>query len=283
MTQFPSSQPRESNSKLVLIAIVVAVAAFILGNLYVSLVRQQAMPGQTTIYRLNQTVRPGDVFDPDMVDAFNIPSALATSFPDAINIPAQMYNREGQTIRRRGNHLEVFTTRLFDDSDRDRPDQGITREFVDKAIQVNPRRLPGYMRTDMVVNILAPFDTGNKIEILPVLEKVRIRSVGAVTADIEEEQGFGRVRIPNYNTITVTLRPDQARDIEQISRIIVGEFDIQVRNPSDESNHFSETAGGRINPRVLTLVEETQTPARRTGVGAGGGAGGGRGFFNPAN
>ena len=190
-----------------------------------------------------------------------------------------MYNREGQVSRRRGDHLEVFTSRLFDDSDQDRPDQGITREFVDKAIQVNPRRLPGYLRTNMVVNILAPFDTGNKTEILPVLEKVRIRSVGAVTEAIEQQEGYGSVRIPNYNTITVTLRPDQARDIEQISRIIVGEFDIQVRNPSDESNHFPETAGGRINPRVMTLVEETQTPTRRTGgIGGPGGAGGGRGF-----
>jgi len=272
MTQFPSTQPRESNSKIVLIAIVVAIAAFILGNLYVSLVRQQARPGQLTIYRLNTSVEPQDTFDRTMVEATYIPADLEPSFPGAITSRELMLNREGQRFMRRADFQSILTDELFDDRQRNRIDEQLSDGRVDKAIQVNPRRLPGYINKlgNLRVNILAAFDVGGRIEIIPIMERVEVRSIGSITAEDVVDAGVTGPRSLNFSNITIAVTPQQARDLERISRVIVGEFDIQIRNPNDQTVHFQETRNEQINPRALEFVEQARSAERRTGGGFGG-------------
>src|SRR5690606_24479486 len=182
MNQVNPQQP-QGGAKLVVVALGVALAAVIVVNLYVEQVKAQVRQDSFTLYRLNRSLRPGERFKLDFVDAVQWPKSFEGSAQGLVRDDGAQA-RVGDEIRRfaeQGQFLrnDAFTAPALENDYR-RPRIGM--RFV--KLKVNDEAVPGNLQPEMVVDIFAPFPSGTGVpEILPVMERVKVVAVGTRTAD----------------------------------------------------------------------------------------------------
>lgn len=253
MSQFtpPPSPAPQGSTKLVVIALIIAAAAVVLVNVYIGVLRKQAQTSAFTVYRLKQSVRPGDKLTDRHVEAVAVPEDFQSAFSNAVD-PTGLETRLGEIFRRPADRADVLTYDLFLDPDENELDRRISRDMRLVALPVNPRRLPATLRPGMFVDIEAPFPSTGVPNVLPVMERVRVMAVGSHSV-IDEATSEGKARLGSYSTISIEVTPSQATQLSKIAKAVTGDFEIQLRNPGDHSTPKIPTGG--LNPEVLQLIE----------------------------
>lgn len=255
MSQMPSSTPPAANStRLVVIALVVALAAVALINIYVEMVRRQAQPGAFTIYRLNRAVRPGDKLNERMVDPIRVPEQFQETFNNAVGeegLSAYL----GEPFQRAASANDPLTSNLFIAPDDDEIDRQISPQKRLIAIPVNSRHMEEVLRPGMYVDIEAPFPSnGPKPNVLPVMELVQIMAVGDRSVVDEESSGASqRGRVGRYSHILIEVTPSEATQFSKITKLATGDYELHLRRPGDSDR--PKIPDGGINPIVLRLIE----------------------------
>ena len=245
-----------SASTFWIVALVVAVVAVVLVNVYVEVREKRNVEDQFTVFLINRSVRPGERLSERDVEAKAVPQRFGEAFkfavePDKDGRPSAI----GDTFQRPANSGDVLWYNLFTKSADDDLDHQITDQMRLVALPVNSRMLPGNLQPGMFVDIEAPFsvvDGGSTV--LPVMEYVRVLAVGNVSIVDQESTRGGRPRNPSsYRTISIEVEPDQATDLSMIQKIAIGDFELHLRNPADQST--PKIRAGGINPDVLRLIE----------------------------
>jgi Flp pilus assembly protein CpaB len=238
----------------VLIALGLALLAVILTNLYIETVRRQSSQDAVVVYLLTRPVRPGDTLRGQDVKAHRFPKAFADSFKemgamDEQGLNIRLTNRNA--LQRPASQGDLLTYRLFDPPTSLELDRNIKVGHRLKSLQVNSRTLPGALREGMFVDLAAPFNTGNGVEVLPVMEHVQVIALGTRTIFDQSEEG----RTPrSFQTITIQVESQQALQLTAIERLALGDFELHLRNPGD--NTTPNIPDGGINPRLLALIEK---------------------------
>jgi Flp pilus assembly protein CpaB len=111
----------------------------------------------------------------------------------------------------------------------------------------------------MFVDLEAAFQTQYGIQVLPVMERVKVIALGSATS---YEAATSRVSQSRFSSITIEVTPDQATQMNLIERTMVGDFDLTVRNPGD--TELTKIPTGGINPAVVELVERRRPAAGAT-------------------
>lgn len=250
MAQTRKLQPPPGNPRLVIVAVIVAIAAVVLVNVYIGMIRAASRPGAITVFRLNVSVRPGDKLYARDVTAVKVDKRFADAFKNAVkaNDRGQPF-RLGTTFQRRAGMNDILTYNLFEPPEQNRLDLTIDPGMRGVALTVNSQKLPGDIQPGMYVDLQAPFRNRNGAEpVLPVMERVKVLLVGSQSVLDQREPGNARA-VTNYSTITVEVTPEQALELSQIQHLAAGGFEINLRNPGDEST--PGIPGGGINPEIL--------------------------------
>ncbi len=253
MAHTPSTQAPPGSNRLVIIAGVVALAAVIVVNIYVAMVRRQVHQGQFTVYRLKTTLKPGDKLSAKDVSPESMPQSYWDSFEGMIreepgggddSLTAQIGQRVKVAVRR----SQFLTYDLFTNPNDVPLDTKIDQNMRLIALPVNPRTLPGNLTPGMNVDIEAQFPGGN-INVLPVMENVKVFLVGAQSMTDENDRRGQR----NYSTISIQVTPEEATSLVKIKKLVLGDFEMQLRNPND--NGTPKIPEGGINPMLLRLID----------------------------
>ncbi|MFW6059122.1 MAG: RcpC/CpaB family pilus assembly protein [Phycisphaeraceae bacterium] len=263
MTQLPAaSQSPQGSTKVVIVALVLAGVALVGVNAYIEYVRSQMRDDELMVYRLNQSVEPGDELNEDMLIDSPVQDRYRDSYDNAVKAGADLQARLGQTFQRYANRNDFLTYDLFVDPEEHELDRRITMGNRLIALPVNPRNVTGGLRPGMFVDIDAPLPgTGGDVE--PIIERVKVLMVGEYSIVDEAAAGERRpTSLGNYSNISIEVTPEQATQLAQISRIVTGDFFIHVRNPGDQN--YPKIEDGGINPEVLELLDQqTDATAQR--------------------
>ncbi|GAB4194313.1 MAG: hypothetical protein Kow00105_08530 [Phycisphaeraceae bacterium] len=254
MAQTISPQPPPGSNRLVVIAAAVAVLAVIVVNLYVAMIKRQVQESQFIAYRLVTNLKPGDKLDAKDVKAVPIPKRFRESFEGMVleesgKGDAALTAQLGQRLRRPAQRNQFLTYDLFTAPGDVELDTRINPNMRLVALPVNPRTLPGNLQPGMSVDIVAQFPGGN-LNILPVMENVKVFSVGARSI-ADDETATGRTS-RNFTTISIQVTPDEATSFEKIKKVVIGDFELHLRNPGDNST--PNIPEGGINPAVLRII-----------------------------
>lgn len=264
MSQFPSTGPgaaqQQGSTRLVVIALVVALAAVILMNIYVEVAKSRAAGGTITIYRVTTTLEPGDRVEADDLEPLEVPERFAQTYVNAVKQgPSGQSERLGEVVRRRVEANQFLEYEHFTE---DRRDELISQIQTGKrliALPVEPDILPS-IRPGMQVDIEAPFAGGGAVtDVLTIMEDVRIMAVGQRSVIEERQEEGGNRRLGNYRTISIQVDPEQATQLSKIQKIIVGPFELHIRPPDDPSRKLQDADGNPIygiNPKVLEKIGE---------------------------
>ena len=168
------------------------------------------------------------------------------------------HHRLPPPLRRPARAGEILLFRHFTTPDTNAIDQKITVGKRLKVPSINSKTVPGALRVGMFVDLEAAFNTQFGVQVLPVMERVKVIALGTATS---YEAASSRVSQSRYSSITIEVTPEQATQMNLIERIMIGDFDLTVRNPSDTT--LSKIPSGGISRSVLELVER-----RRPAVGA---------------
>jgi Flp pilus assembly protein CpaB len=254
MAQTSSTQTPPDSNRLVIIAAAVGLLAVILVNIYVAMVKRQAHEGEFAVYRLVTTLRSGDKLSQKNVKAITMPKRYRDSFEgmvieDSVGKDDALTALLGTRVKTPARRNQFLSFDLFTDPNDIELDTRISANLRLIALPVNPKTLPGNLQPGMYVDIEAQFP-GGTLNILPVLERVEVFSVGSRSIADDSE---GSARNQRFTTISLQVTPQDATSLEKIKKLVIGDFELHLRNPSDNST--PNIPDGGINPLVLRLVD----------------------------
>lgn len=263
MTQLPHSPTPQGSTRLVIVAVVLAVLAVILVNAYIAVVRTQARGGEFIVYRLKHSVEVGEKFSNNDVIPMRVPDRFKSSFPTAIDEQGLTTNLGG-TFYRPADRYAVVTSDLFRDPTKEELDRKIADNRRGVALPVDSRGVPAGLRPGVYVDITAPFTgTGSLPRVLTIMERVQVLAVGDWSIVSDSTARHNRdARRGSFSTITIAVTPDQAAQLASIKALVTGNFQLELRNPGDEGQ--PQIPGGGINPLVLKMINVAATPASRS-------------------
>ncbi|NBC10779.1 MAG: Flp pilus assembly protein CpaB [Planctomycetes bacterium] len=253
----PGAPAQSQNStRLVVIALIVALAAVILVNIYIEVARSQAAGGSIIVYRVNRSLEPGDEIAGRDLEAVEVPDKFEDTFDRAVRRNPDTGNAEkiGETLMRPIDENDVLTYDHFIDDPQDKLISKIEPGKRLIALPVEAKILPS-VRPGMKVDIEAPFAGGGKApEVLTVMENVQVLATGQRTIIEEQREEDGSRRRTNFDTISIQVTPEQATQLSRIQKITTGPFELHIRPADDESR--PKIPGGGINPDVLQKIGE---------------------------
>ena len=246
--------PPTTSNRHVIIALSLAVVAVVLVNFYVAMVRKQAQEDSFVVYKLVTSYKPGQKLSSKDVDPVSVPERFMESFEGMVREDAPGEDEAltavvGQRLMLPARRNQFLTYDLFTDSYLSEMDTQIAQNMRLVAIPVSPRTLPGSLQPGMYVDIEAQFP-GSGMNVMPVMERVEVFSVG--TRSIASDNGNDRGQ-RNFSTISIQVTPDEASSLEKIKKLVVGDFELHLRNPADSST--PKIPEGGINPQVLRLID----------------------------
>ena len=240
--------PPPASTKLIVVALLLALAAVILVNLYIIGIKASVREGEFHFFRLRVSKDVGELLTLDDVQMVGVPESYADAFRDVIEPnSAGEPLRLGDPFTRRAEQGEPLTIRMFDDLAGDASRQLIQEGYRGVSLPVVSKLLPDPLKAEMRVDILAPVrGPGGRREILPVMENVRVVSVGQ--RNIVDEAAGGRGRgggSGSFETLTVEVRPEEAVLLETITQEVqkVGVYSVLLRSPEDQRPSFIEDGG----------------------------------------
>ncbi len=249
------------SGRLVVVALLLAVAAVIVVNLYIYGVRQSVREGEFQFFRLRVAKDVGDILAAEDVERVAVPESYRDAFRDAVEPnSAGEPLRLGDPFTRSAEQGEPLTTRMFDDLTGDASRRLISPGFRGVSLPVVSQRLPDPLKAEMRVDILAPVRGPAGREILPVMENVRVVSVGSRNIVDESRTGESRGASTNFETLTIEVRPDEAVLLGEITEQVqqIGFFSVLLRSPQDQRPTFIPDGG--INPVILERFGLAATP-----------------------
>ncbi|MCX5660540.1 MAG: RcpC/CpaB family pilus assembly protein [Planctomycetota bacterium] len=268
MTQTaPPAAPRNS-TRLVIVALALAIFAVVLTNIYIESVRRDVKRNSFNIYLLNRRVQPGERLRKEDTKRIAIPRDFEQSFKELGAVMENDYDAlasGGEQFQRAASANDMLLFSLFTAPGGRDLDRGISpgRRLV--SLPVNPRRIPGELRPGISVDIQAAFNLGGGVPtVMTVMENVRVTAVGSRTIADERDADPSSLRpISGYRAITIEVTPEDGTYLNMIERVMIGDFDLLLRNPEDQTTKIK--AGG-INPEVLDIIDKRRReapPAKR--------------------
>lgn len=258
MTQSaPPAAPR-SSTRLVLVALALAIFAVVLTNIYIEAVRRDVKRNSFSIYVLNRRVQPGDRFKKEDTKRISVPRDFEESFK-ALGAVMEadfddLASRGEQFQRSAGANDILLFSQFVTPSGKGDIDRAIQpgRRLI--ALPVNSRRIAGELRPGISVDIQAAFNLGGSVPgVLTVMENVKVSAVGSRTIADEQADPSNARPLTGYRTISIEVSPEDATYLNMIERVMVGDFDLLLRNPDDAA---VKNKGGGINPDVLNLIDQ---------------------------
>ncbi len=258
MTQTPtgyggpsqSTLSQTGNTRLLIAALVTALIAVVLVNLYVQSTRRSLTQDTFTVFRLLVSKQAGDELETRDVEAVLMPN----SFRDAFNAAVAANERGepmrvGDTLTRAVDAGDFLREPMFDDVRTSDEFNLVTRGMRGVALPVDARSLPAPLRPEMLIDLEAAFPMPQgPPRILPVMEQVRIVSIDDRTRLSQRTRGGSS----GGSRITIEVTPEQATQLLTVSSQIVGDFYVQLRRIDDRST--PKIPAGGINPAVLEVV-----------------------------
>lgn len=253
--KYPTSKSGGGGTKLVLVAFMLAVLSVILINFYIEGVRSQAAEKTFTVYVLSKSVRAKDRIAKKDIRSIKLPDRFKEAFDelgavDTADIQVRLADKE--QFERSANNGEIITFSLFSAPGSKDIDTNIEIGKRQVSLPVNSRTAPGVLHEGMYVDIEAAFNVGAALtKQLTVMECVKIIAIG--TRTIYDESSGNQNALRRYNTITIEVTPEQATQLAYVQRMMVGDFDLHLRNPKDQK--LAKIEQGGISEDVLDLIE----------------------------
>jgi len=251
----PGSSGTPGSNRHVIIALVLALVAVVLVNLYVAMIKRQAHEGEFVVYKLVTSYKPGQKLSKKDVKPVNIPQRFMDSFEGAVMEESSDDHQAltalvGSRLLSPARRNQFLTHDLFTDPHLTEMDTRITPNMRLVPLPVNPRTLPGSLQPGMFVDIEAQFP-GGSLNVLPVMERVEVFAVGSRT--VRGDASSNRRSQRSFTSISIQVSPDDATSLEKIKKLVIGDFELHMRNPAD--NTTPKIPEGGINPQVLKLID----------------------------
>lgn len=259
-----SARQQPENTKLVIVAVVLAAIAVVLTNFYIVQIKQENQLQSFPVYILQVPLSVGDRLKTRDIREVRVPDTQTfretfdqMGYIDEKSLEVRVTGKE--PLRRSARAGEILLFRHFTSPQSDAIDQNIARGKRLKVLSINSKTVPGALRVGMFVDLEAAFQTQFGVQVLPVMERVKVIALGTATS---YESASSRVSQSRYSSITIEVTPDQATQMNLIERVMIGDFDLTVRNPGD--TELSKIPSGGINPAVVELVERRRPAASAT-------------------
>lgn len=260
-----TERPSGGSAKLVIVAVGLAVLAVVMTNFYIEMVRRDVASSSFDVFVLKRPVLPGDRLDKKDTDSVAVPDRFRKSFEkmgaiDAKSLDTRANDRE--TFKRSAAAGDIITFSHFTTPTGKNIDKHITRGMRMISLEINSRTVPGALHEGMHVDIEAGFLTGGAVaETLTVMERVKVIALGKRTV-YDVDTNTRRRRQRSYDTITIEVTPQEATQLSMVRRIIVGEFELHLRNPADKTR--AKIPDGGINEAVIQLIQRQRRKRAET-------------------
>lgn len=267
MEKPPASNADPGSTRLIFMAIALALVAVIVTNVYIASIRRDVEMRSFDVFVLTRTVKPGDKFKADDFATQHVPERFKKNF---MALGAVLEEKtlatyvETERFERAAQEGALLTHALFTSESAGLLDVTIDPGHRYMDLPVNGRLVPAGIRPGVDVDIEATIHTGEGVpRVLLVVEKVKVVGVDRQTI-VAETTATAASRHRRISKITIQVKPEQGTQLSMVEKIMSGDFELRLRHPSDNQLRLS-VPPGEINPIVLDLIgtKRRQPPDRR--------------------
>jgi Flp pilus assembly protein CpaB len=265
MSTQPRSESPFQNRTLMMVALILGVAAFVLNFFYVSRVQNEMRRGAFNVARASVDLESGARVDPSDVSFVEVPGAFDDALRDLVVREDEMGGVVGNALMRPVARGQILLWEYFGGRQGFNPQDVIDARYRAVTIQVDSTATPlallqpgGYV--DLVATVRLPDGAGPRT--LTVMEHVQVLATGTeLLPDNPDEERRRPTRRRTFRDITLQLRPEDAVRLRAVEQYMERrQFIVHARNPNDTSRRLPE---GRFNPAldpILSGVGEEGLP-----------------------
>ena len=244
---------------MVIVAFGLALAAVIMTNLYIGF-QQSGNLNTFEVYTLTRSVESGDKFKNNDWQPLILPAKLKPHFEalgamSRSDITSWVNKERFERPARRGAPL---THNMFIADGSRLLDVMVQPGTRHMDLPVNWRLVPAGVRPGVRIDLEANLDTGRGIpEVILIMESVKVVGVNRLTLESEQLTHASRrdgLR-GSIKKITIQVKPEQSSTLSLIEKIAIGDFELRLRNPDDQTRRL-DVPPGAINPEVLDLLNQ---------------------------
>ncbi len=262
MTQVASSSPMPApptgNTRLLLVAIGLAILAVVLVNVYIEAIKSVGNESTFTAYILKAPIDAGEKIESDKYDEVQFPM----EFRDAFRKSGFIFRDDqtegideflGRTLVNDAENGQALRLDHFRDSGRSAPRIPVS---LGKRVATIPV-IAGFNSADLVPGTYVDLIANIKGESMVVMENVRVVGVGK--QNIQELDNTGGSVGTNAAKIDIEIDPDYGVTLADITSRIIA-YELWLRPPADKTTVWTND---RINREVLDKlnIKPRQPPA----------------------
>jgi hypothetical protein len=221
-------------TKLVLVAIGLALFAVLLTFIWIEHIKNQVNLKTMTVYVLSGDRRRGSKVEEKDFTEVRVPEAqFATAF-DAMGAitPETKKLHIDKQWERDGAQGQLITKDLFESPKKGGFVPAPAKDSLSYPIRVNDLNCPGTLGVNDYVQVRAPFkDRQGQVTSVAVIDKVQVVALG--TAYASGDAGSPSAHPTSYRSVTIDVNKDDVADLDRIIRLADGEIELLRVNPAE--------------------------------------------------
>lgn len=262
MSTQPRSESPFANRTLVLVAGLLAVAAFAMNFFYINKIVKDQRRGAFEVLTAKDNLPADTAIAEKDVDRLSVPGVFRDSLTGVVK-GSEFGQIKGNTIKRPVDRGQVLLWEYFGRDIVESPARLIDPRYRGVTVPVDSKTTPtALLRPGGYVDLVATvrLDGGGAPRTLTVMEYVRVVAVGSQVQQVESSDRR-RPSPQNFENITLSLRPEDGEKLRAVQTHLEGKgFIIHIRNPSDDQTRWGK---GAFNPALDGLLAGIgETPAK---------------------
>lgn len=253
MSTQPRSESPFQNRTLVLVAVLLAVAAFVLNFFYYSRLIREQQRGAFDILAAAADLRADTPLDERDVEFIRVPGVFRDRLQNVIK-GEEFRQVRGNTIKRPVARGQVLFWEYLSPDLAESPARLVDPRYRGVTIQIDSATTPlALLRPGGYVDLVGAVKMPDGLpRTMTIIEYVRVLATGSELVLPEAEDQRRRARPGTFRDITLQLRPEDGEKLRAIEAHLEGRrFVVHVRNPADDATRFGK---GAFNPDLSALI-----------------------------
>jgi len=261
-----STQPRHEspfqNRTLIIAAVLLAIAAFLLNFFYVKRITERQERDAFDVLVAAADLRADTAVSERDIETVRVPGVFRDRLPGVVS-GSEINAIKGDTVKRSVQRGQVLFWEHFGRDTADSPAKLIDPRYRGVTVRIDAESTPtALLRPGGYIDLVATVRLGTAApETMTIMEYVRVVATGSqVQPGPEETDTSGRraprsTRAQSFRDITLALRPEDGEKLRAVQTRMEGRgFIVHVRNPNDTATRWGK---GAFNPRLDEALGRT--------------------------
>lgn len=242
------------NKAVLIIAVVLAVIMVAIYNFHVAFLKKTLQPEKVKLLKTNRDLKPGDRITAKDVVTVEVEKASLDAIGSVITDMAFV---TGNPVNQAVDKDRFLLWAYFTSARANPIEKILSPNMVAYALPVDPKyTLGSLLQPGAFVNIIGLLPDGKGLQMMRIIEGVKVVSVGGKTGDTMNDRTSGAVT-GAYRNVVIEVSPKVSLQLANVMSRVQGEIRLELANTGSVENKAAE-----LRPEVMKWAGAAEAPVQ---------------------